>query len=177
MNALALVQAIVGLSRKDTAEAYAAAVRGRVQALARAHKILAESSWGAAPLAELICGEVGSYGGGRFSLEGPDVAIAPQLVQPIVLLLHELSVNASVHGAFGASEGGVKVSWRRGQEPDDIALRWEEHGGPPPAEVRASGFGTTILKALVERQLQGSWTAEWPATGLVLHLRFRNAEP
>lgn len=41
-NVLALVQGIVRMSRAHTAEAYAAAVQGRVQALARAHMLLAD---------------------------------------------------------------------------------------------------------------------------------------
>jgi two-component sensor histidine kinase len=36
-----------------------------------------------------------------------------------------------------------------------LKIDWRERGGPPPAESRANGFGTKLIKAVIERQLNG----------------------
>ena len=173
MNALALVQAIVGLSRTDTVERYAASVRGRVQALARAHAILAERGWGSAPLSDLITTEIPLRFRDRVTVKGPQTMVRAQLVQPLVLFFHELSANAAVHGSLSSPEGLVAVSWT-GTSEQRIELRWQETGGPSPAALRVPGFGVTITRALVERQLQGELMQDWGAPGLITQIAFSN---
>src|SRR3984893_6774678 len=51
-NALAVVHAIVCLSRCESVNQYVAAVEGRIQALARAHSLLSESRWQGANMAQ-----------------------------------------------------------------------------------------------------------------------------
>ncbi|MGH6911823.1 MAG: PAS domain-containing protein, partial [Phenylobacterium sp.] len=111
MNALALVQGIVRLSRADTPAAYAAAVQSRVSALARAHTLLSRSGWGRLSLAQVLREELEPLGD-RIRAEGPDIYIPPEQVQPIFLLLAELLSNASAHGALSSRGGGVEVAWR-----------------------------------------------------------------
>lgn len=174
MNALALVQAIVSLSRADNVENYSTSVRGRVQALARAHALLAANGWSAAPLSSLIVGEAPATAAEQVNVEGPDVAVRPQLVQPLILFLHELMANAAAHGALSKPEGRVRVSWQEPQADAKIRMRWEETGGPRPAEMRKPGFGSTVTKALVERQLGGELQLDWAKDGLIATIGFSN---
>ena len=60
-NALAVVHAIVSLTRADNIKQFVAAVEGRIQALARAHSLLSESRWRGANIAELIREELAPY--------------------------------------------------------------------------------------------------------------------
>ena len=53
-NALAVVHAIVSLTRADNIAQFVAAVEGRVQALARAHSLLSESRWRGANISDII---------------------------------------------------------------------------------------------------------------------------
>jgi len=60
-NALAVVQALVRLTKAPTIEAFIEAVQGRVAALARAHSLLARTRWSGASLELLISEEFDAY--------------------------------------------------------------------------------------------------------------------
>lgn len=172
-NALALVQGIVRLSRADDAAAYAHAVQGRVDALARAHSLLAERNWRDVRLERLIQAEVEPFGALRVDLHGPSTSLAPSQVQPLALLLHEMLANAEQHGALSASGGRVAIDWRTDGE---IHIDWRETNGPPPADKRRSGFGSTMMAAIVRRQLNGKMAFDWDAAGLHSELAFPQLE-
>ena len=163
-NALALVQGIVRLSRADDAQEYAAAVQGRVDALALAHGMLADRRWQTVPLDSLIAGMIRGMGLTQVSADGPLVGIAPGQVQPLALLLHELLNNALRHGGLSVPEGKLEIVWR--PDPGHVAITLHESGGPPPAEVRPPGFGLTVVNAVTARQLRGKVSFDWQTTGL-----------
>lgn len=164
-NALALVQGIVRLSRSDDAKNYARQVQSRVDALARAHSILAAQRWRDVPLDRLIVSEAEPFGTKRISFQGPPVEIGPGQVQPLGLILHEMLANAAQHGALSSPGGTVTIRWRTEGEAK-LVLDWTEGGGPPPPEERTSGFGSAIINATVSRQLDGRATFDWKPTGL-----------
>src|ERR1700678_2409989 len=60
-NALAVVHAIVSLTRADNIKQFVAAVEGRIQALARAHSLLSESRWRGANITQLVQDELAPY--------------------------------------------------------------------------------------------------------------------
>ncbi len=165
-NVLALVQGIVRMSRADTAERYAAAVQGRVQALARAHAMLSELRWHEVPLGKLIEAEVEPFGAERILLDGPELGLPATLVQPIALLVYELVSNAVDHGALLANAGRVLVGWHENKAAGRLVIRWRETGGPAPPEQRVPGFGLTMIAAIVERQLRGRTVLDWRPDGL-----------
>jgi PAS domain S-box-containing protein len=171
-NALAVVQAIVGLTRHADPEQFRAAVTGRIAAMARAHTLLAREGWDRAELSELVEAELAPHGGAvggapeRVSIGGPAVALAPGAAQPLAMALHELATNAAKYGALSSPAGHVGVSWRAG-EAGGLSLRWVELGGPalhgPP---NRRGFGSSVIRNTVERQLGGRVRFEWPRGGL-----------
>ncbi len=57
-NALAVVQAALRLTPADDPKLYAAAIEGRISALARAHALLARERWAAADLRAIVEGEL-----------------------------------------------------------------------------------------------------------------------
>ncbi len=167
-NALALVQGIVRLSRSDDAEAYARAVQSRVEALARAHSLLSALRWRNVPVARLIEAETEPFGSLRVHIHGPHVELSAGQVQPLGLVLHEMLANAAQHGALSAAEGEVSIEWRRNGQ--DLVLDWKERGGPPLPEKRVPGFGSTLIRATVERQLDGRIAFDWRPSGLEGHM-------
>jgi len=170
-NALAVVQSVVSLTRAATTEEFVSAVRGRVSSLGRAHSLLAQNRWEGADLARVVTDETAPYqGAGQVYVSGQPVSLPPNAVQPISLLIHELATNAAKYGALSRDTGRVDVSWTV-QPGGELRLEWREHGGPAvPATPANQGFGSTLIRELVRRQLHGEADLSWPASGLQLTL-------
>lgn len=167
-NALAVVQALVSLTRAPTKEAFVVAVRGRVAALARAHSLLSRNRWEGADLALVVTDETAAYQRpGQVRQEGPRVNLAPDAVQPISLLVHELATNAFKYGALSTEAGRVDIRWR--VTPDgELEVSWTESGGPPVSEPASRGFGSTLVAEVTTRQLGGRIALDWDRAGLGL---------
>ncbi len=166
-NALAVVQSILQLSRAADTKAFVRAVTGRISSLARAHTLLSEARWVGADLARLVREEVAPYradNATRILTEGPAVLMPPPVAQAMALALHELLTNSAKHGALSAAEGRVTLGW--GMEDRYLVLRWVESGGPATAPPASIGFGTKMIRASIERGLQGRVVFDWRADGL-----------
>ncbi len=166
-NALAVVQSIIRLTRAESKEGYITAVEGRITALSRAHVLLSQSRWQGANLSRILDEELAPYR--RSDLEkivttGPEVFLEPGTAQILALALHELATNAAKYGALSSSFGRVKLSWELG--PDFLRLQWVESGGPPVQRPSSEGYGTRVIGASVERQLDGTATFDWSPDGL-----------
>lgn len=171
-NALAVVQSIVALTRDADPVRFRAAVIGRIAAMARAHTLLAREGWRAAELRELVEAEVAPHVAGapdapdRVAVAGPDVALQPDAAQPLAMAIHELATNAAKYGALSRPEGRVEIAWESTAE-GGLSLRWTERGGPaldsPPVR---QGFGSSVVRNTVERQLGGAVRFDWRPDGL-----------
>ena len=170
-NALAVVQSVLALTRASTKEEFVAAVRGRVSSLGRAHSLLAQNRWEGADLARVVTDETAAYqGSGQVFISGQTVLLPPSAVQPISLLIHELATNAVKYGALSRDTGRVDVSWTILTD-GQLRLEWREHGGPPVlSEPANQGFGSTLIRELVRRQLQGVAEQSWIPSGMTLIL-------
>lgn len=175
-NALAIVQAALRLTPRTDPDRYAAAVEGRVAALARAHTMLAEGGWVGAELRALLQAELTSFlrrahsvqDAPRAELSGPHVMLTPQAAQSLSLAFHELAMNAVKHGALSTPSGRLEVSWRIDQASTRLELRWAERGGPAPgAPPNREGFGSRLVFATVRGQLAGGLEQSWTSEGLV----------
>lgn len=168
-NLLAVVQAVVRLTRAATVEDFTTAVRGRVEALARSHKALARNQWRGAGLRPLVEQELRPYTGenaSRASLAGPDVGLAAEAVQSFGMIIHELATNAAKYGALSVKDGAVDVAWEK-TERGDLRVTWRERNGPPVRQPSQSGFGSRLIDQAVTHQLGGSSTFAWEAGGLL----------
>jgi PAS domain S-box-containing protein len=166
LNALALVQSIVRLSRTDSVERFAASIKGRVDALARAHRLLALSNWISADLGELIAAQGASQG---LTYAGPPVGLPPHLVQPLSLVLHELFSNAREHGGLSKPEASTAIEWEAASR--NLVLRWTEDGmeldalSPPQ-----TGLGLQLVGGIVTQQLGGTMQLNWRPDGLAAEI-------
>jgi len=166
-NALAVVHAIISLTRADNITQFVAAVEGRVQALARAHSLLSESRWRGANISEIIQEELAPYRAPPFDrvrISGMNLSLEPSAAQALALALHELATNAAKYGALSLPSGRVQVAW--GLENGRLELRWIERGGPVPEQTEPGGFGIRVIKASVEGQLGGEVEFDWRHEGL-----------
>jgi two-component sensor histidine kinase len=172
-NLLTVVQSTIALSDASSAEDLKEVLSGRVFALALAHQLLAEGRWEGADLRRIVEEEVRPYVLGdarsRVSLEGPQVALTPQNAQSVGMAIHELATNAAKYGALSTPNGLVRVTWHLSDHGAELALQWEEAGGPQVLPPSRRGLGMTMLeRAFVSN---GGVTAfEWRPSGLVCRL-------
>jgi two-component sensor histidine kinase len=163
MNALALVESILTLTRAEDAAGYSAAVKRRIAAIARVHRLLARSSWQGTKLETLVCEEAVL----GLNFHGPAATVAPRLAQPLAIVFHELIANARQHGAL-LQHGRVSVGWEI--PSDQLIIHWEEDGSHAVEAHPDPGLGLSIVRSVIERQLGGSATLNWQPQGLVAHL-------
>lgn len=164
-NALAVVQAIVRLTRASTAPSYVAAVEGRIRALAQAHTLLSQSRWEGADISRLVDEELAPYGSGtRVKIAGANVFLEPDKAQVLALALHELATNSVKYGALSCPEGALDVNWRA--DGGLVTVCWSESGGPPVRPPTEQGFGTKIINASIKHQMGGDVTLDWRPEGL-----------
>lgn len=176
-NALAVVQAIVRLTRSASKEGYIKAVEGRIQALAQAHTLLSESRWQGADIGRLVAEEVAPYRNAdvaRVSMNGPSVSLSPERSQSLALVLHELATNSAKYGALSVPEGALAIRWSH--ESDSLVVDWEETGGPPVKPPSAQGFGTKIMNASIKHQIGGNVAWDWRPSGLHCRLQIPMAD-
>ncbi|HYF06169.1 MAG TPA: PAS domain-containing protein, partial [Acetobacteraceae bacterium] len=170
-NTLALVVAIMRLTPREGAEDFAAAVEGRVNALARLHSSLAEGRWGEVDLRVLAEAELMAVLGPvemarRVAPLGPGIAVTPAAAQAFCLVLHELATNARRHGAFSTPHGRLDLTWQQGAE-GGLRMTWKETGGPLTGiEPACWGFGLRMVDTTVRHQLDGTLRLDWHPDGL-----------
>ncbi|HEV2532943.1 sensor histidine kinase [Phenylobacterium sp.] len=169
-NLLSVVQSIVRLTRSDDVDSLRDSINGRIQALARAHSLLAKSRWLGADLQRLVSEELAPYMGeeARAWVSGTMLPLRPSAAQSVALIVHELVTNAAKYGALSNSGGRVQIEWRRGKE--DILIRWREEGGPEVSPPDRRGVGSTVIERAAA-QLEGRVTYGWASSGLIFEFR------
>lgn len=171
-NLLAVVQGTVTLSKAEDVAALKEVIVGRVNALARAHQLLAEARWEGADLRRLVEEELLAFSLGeaaRVSIEGDEIALPPAAAQSIAMALHELATNAAKYGALSTAAGRVSVAWSQ-RENGRLLIRWTEAGGPPVVRPTRRGLGTSMLARALEGPLKGETRMDWRPEGLVCEL-------
>lgn len=134
-NLLGVVQSVVRLTDLDDVAAFKTAVTGRIQALARAHSLLAASRWEGVTIDRLVEEELKPFRTShpeRVSAAGPHLMLRPGAAQTVGMALHELATNAAKYGALAAENGRVDLAWRtlaQDVQPR-LELVWSESGGP-----------------------------------------------
>jgi PAS domain S-box-containing protein len=167
-NMLAVVQSIAVRTVSDDRPPREARsiFNDRLQALARAHDLLVESSWEGAPLEALVIADTEAFSK-QVSLNGPHLMLVPKAAQMFALLIHELTTNSCKHGALSTSSGRVDVLWSIDKYGLDRQLRfsWAEQGGPPVQPPRRKGFGLTLLDRAVRLEFDRVAKIDFDAGG------------
>lgn len=176
-NIFAVISALVALSARQHPEArgFAASLRTRINALARAHEFVrphtetSRTTVGATTLHSFLNDLFAAYadedGGPRVLVSGDDAVFDDQAATSVALLFHELATNAAKYGALSVSSGRVVLTTRR--EDDRFILTWREIGGPPLQRPPSrAGFGSSLATLSVEAQLGGKLERDWRPDGL-----------
>lgn len=174
-NTLVLIQATAwqtGLGAEDVPE-FLKLFDSRLRAIAAACDVLTRSGWGSFSLEDLVQAVLEEQDQPMRERIRLEIAGLPPLLADaannLALALHELIANAAQHGALSTPGGSVRLEAR--VEGGDLALVWQEAGGPPVAPPARQGFGTALLDRVVARRYAGQAHLDWAATGLVCTLR------
>jgi light-regulated signal transduction histidine kinase (bacteriophytochrome) len=171
-NILGLVRSLVTQSQTGAGSVadFARNIGERIQSLARAHDLLTNAQQTPVSLRQLVSTEarayVGTGGDTSVMVSGGDAMIAPRAVTTMTLVLHELMTNARKYGALSQPGGKVAIGMARA-DAGDLALRWEETGGPPVSAPTRRGFGSTILERALPHELGGTAAIEYHTDGVV----------
>ena len=172
-NILAVVSAVVTqtLRTNPSPEKFAAAIEGRIGAIARSHSLLSEPAGrGHASLRDLVTTELEPYNreGRNISISGVDVVLMPKPGLSLAMAIHELASNAAKYGALSTPAGQLTVSWTVGDLAGDmLSFLWVESGGPPLAGAPAQrGFGTTLIERTLTHELDAVVNRDFLSSGL-----------
>ncbi len=184
-NLFAVVSGMVAMTARSasTPQEMAKALRGRLNALARANNLIhlgligakeggrEETTIDALLRAVLLpyMDEVQMQRRECITLIGPSVVVGGDAVTSLALVFHETATNSAKYGALSTPKGSLRVDWTL--EGSDLHLRWGERDGPvvvgPP---KAEGFGSKLVNRSVTGQLQGQVAHDWQQEGLTLHI-------
>lgn len=169
-NVMAVVQSLVRLTKADDLQMYKTVLSGRINAIARAHTSLANRQWEDGCLRDVVRDELAAMcPKEQTSFDGPPVYLAPNQVQPLSMLFHELATNANKYGACSHAAGKVHVSWTL--DGGRVDLAWRETGGSSVTPPSRAGFGTRLIDSLVE-QLKAKVNRTWDQDGLIVEVHF-----
>jgi len=172
-NLLALVKSVLRITKAPSVEDFAAAVEGRIDAIARANALVSQRRPTGAPLRRILEEELQPFraeGGTNVRLHGPAVEIVPDGLQAVTMVVHELATNASKYGALSVPGGLLDVRWA--WFPDgDIELFWTETGRPLADVPTRRGVGSMVMEQCVKRQLGGEMKRDWRPEGLRVVMR------
>lgn len=178
-NIFAVVSALIALSARQfpAAKPFAAAVRERIGALARAHEFVRPHSEVSRPtvgamtlhafLEALFKPYANDDGTARVVIAGDDARFDDQAATSVALLFHELATNAAKYGALTTTDGLVTLTTE--MNDDRFVLTWVERGGPVVAgPPQRQGFGSSLATVSVEGQLGGRLERRWDSDGLTV---------
>jgi PAS domain S-box-containing protein len=183
-NLFTLSGGVVALSAQsvNSAAELAAAVRGRLSALARAHTLtlpviteegrrLEQST----TLHALILTILAPYDGqtvdgkARVVVRGADIPVGGGSLTSLALLLNEFATNAAKYGALSTPSGHIDIECK--EDGARFILAWVERNGPPVEhQANGEGFGTKLARSTVQGQLGGEISRDWNPEGLRIRL-------
>ena len=178
-NMLGLVQALASQTTADepAARTYRDTFLSRLGALARAEGLVFEDHAQHIDLAQLAPRALEPFAAEHaeaIAIEGPPLWLPARMGRILGLVLHELAVNATKHGALSAPEGRVRLAWHTegAQQGQHVRLSWIEEEGPDVAPPGRQGFGTRLLETLAGYELDGTAKLEHRPEGLRYELAF-----
>lgn len=186
-NTLFVAQSVASQTERTAATPaeFRTAFSARLQALARAHDMLAQRGWEGASLREVLGRTLdaahGPNAAARITLDGPDILMPPNSAVTANLAFHELATNAVRHGALSVPEGRLEVVWKLERPaagaPPIVDIVWREHGGPPVRAPAHRGFGSRLLEQGVTREFGGEVRLDFRPEGMECRMRLPLSKP
>lgn len=178
-NLFALVNGLVALSVREDPSLRPAAetLRSRLTALHQAHSLIRENAdEQGRSLRSLLLELLKPYRPqepDRIVIDGPDAPIDPGSVTSIALVFHELITNAAKYGALSGPDGSLLI--RLFPNGSRQIVEWQEKAVRGPHSKASEGFGSRLLKTIVEGQLHGTFVRDLSDRGLRVRIEIPQA--
>jgi two-component sensor histidine kinase len=166
-NTAAIIQA--GVSFELGRSPQAARINQRIRSVVATNYRLHQPGEGD-DVKSVIESELAGFGVHQFTLSGPFISVAGHSARVLSLIAHELCTNAVKYGALSVPEGQVRIQW--GDQGEMLVIHWDEQNGPVVYEPRRAGFGTSLLRQLVERE-GGAISFKYEPNGLRVDVQIR----
>jgi two-component sensor histidine kinase len=170
-NMLSVVHAIAQQSATKNSEDFVERFSERIQGLSASQDLLVRCDWNGVEIEDLVHAQLAHFAGligSRVAVDGPKLHLQAASAQAIGLALHELSTNAGKYGALSTDSGRVDVGW--GTDGDTFTMNWTERDGPPVSAPTRRGFGTIVIKAMMERSVGGEVNLDYAPSGVTWRL-------
>lgn len=177
-NSIARKLALFRMTARETRdrEELVRAFEARLQSMARAQELLLSHPGGGLPIARLLEQELGQWASASgVTWRGPDIRLEGSQLQALGLIVHEMATNSLKYGAL-ASGGALDVVWSQRTEGGRpvVDFLWREaadKSAATPAD-QAGGFGSRLIRLMVEGQLGGTEKRSHDNGRLTLAIRF-----
>jgi PAS domain S-box-containing protein len=175
-NVLAVVTAIARQTATNNSTEFVRSFSDRVSALAASHDLLVKNDWQGVEIADLVRKQLAHFADlvdRRIVLAGPSARVTATAAQSIGMVVHELATNAAKHGALSNEDGLIEIAWQIeiDEADNDFAMQWTERDGPPVAKPEHCGFGSTVIKRMVEVSLDGEVELDYAPSGFRWRLK------
>jgi two-component system, chemotaxis family, CheB/CheR fusion protein len=109
----------------------------------------------------------------RVDLSGCDHQIPAQLAQPMSMVVHELTTNATKYGALFRDGGRIVVECRlEGDESRNyLCFCWREYGVEIENKSPPKGFGTKIIEENLPYMMRGTSKLVFHSDGVECTIR------
>jgi two-component sensor histidine kinase len=176
-NLFSVVGGMISMTARsaDTPADMASVLKGRLSALDIAHSMVSPAlsdgrgdaeTLDLHALTERLVSPHLTSGRAQLHIDLPALRLAGRSVTDLSLVIHELATNAAKYGALSHGDGRVSVTGA--QQGETVRIVWHEEGGPEiVAAPTDKGFGSKLIEATVERQMNGALDSDWRSTGVV----------
>ncbi len=179
-NLLAIITSIIARTTESAAsvEELGQKLRTRVIALANAHALIMQGGWSTTPIGSLLETSLSAFRE-QVKTQGRELLLNADMAFPLSMVIHELATNASKYGSLASKQGEVHIAWKVEKNGGGryLVIRWKEIGGAAEANSEARvGFGSRLIKSVVEQQLSGSFDRSFEPEGLSVVIKLPLAE-
>lgn len=176
---LSLVQVIArqtAPSYRDTG-AFIDSFDDRIVSLAKTHDMLTGNNWDGVSFSVLLGALLEAHAAlfdRRIFAEGPPLNLSATEAQALSMAIHELTANATRHGALSDRGGEIRITWQA-LANDGYSIHWTESGMAARDVLDGEGFGSAILNRILPAKISGKanhrFTADSHAYSIVVDKR------
>lgn len=173
-NMLTVVTSIASQTARHCASMadFDAAFRQRMRGLSEVNDLLAtrqEFDTDMAALADKILKPFRTETQASIQTEGGRIPVAANTAILLSILINEFATNAMKYGALSVPHGKILLSWELKEEDGNrfVRLAWRESDGPPVVKPSHSGFGSNVIRFVVERSLRGRAAIDYRSDGVI----------